>query len=246
MSKGERPRQDWLARALSRSGVMTLSEAEDAIRAGRVSVMGRVVKVPMAMVQPGDEVKVDGHPVALKRQTRVLMFHKPRGVVTERSARGVEDDVFTLLHAQLSEELSTYEWHAVGRLDRNTTGLLLFTNDERFVAHATSPAAKLGKKYVARVQGELNDEKLEPLRRGMTLDDGLARPAKVKIRSAHEVEVVLTEGRNHQVKRMLGAVGLPVNALHREGIGKLLLDVGEGEVRELTADEIRQALNFAG
>lgn len=233
-------RLDWLSRALARAGVMSLPEAEAAIKAGRVEVSGRVVKQPLTPVKPADVVRIDGQRVSLAPSTHVIAFHKPAGVVTAPGEGGV----FELLDARLPDELRHYQWHAVGRLDRNTTGLLLFTNDERLVAHVTSPATRLPKRYVAEVQGELEDEKLEPLRRGMELDDGPTRPAQARRRGPREVEVTLTEGRNHQVKRMLGAVGLPVRRLHREAVGGVVLDVEEGGWRLLTPEEIREGLGY--
>ncbi len=233
-------RMDWLSRALARAGVMTLAEAEHAIQAGRVEVSGRVVKQPLAPLKPTDVVRVDGQRVALSAQTRVIVFHKPMDVVTAPGEGGV----FEVLSSVLPDELRTFQWHAVGRLDRNTTGLLLFTNDEQFVAHATSPETHLTKRYVAQVQGQLDDARLEPLRRGMELDDGPTRPAKARIRGPHEVEILLTEGRNHQVKRMLGEVGLPVRALHREAVGGLELDVELGGWRLLEPEEIREKLHY--
>jgi len=223
---------------------MTLAEAEDAIRAGRVKVSGRLVRQPFAVVQPGEDLRVDGHKVLLRRETRVLAFHKPAGVVTApEDGHGKGDTAFTLLSAQLPPELSGFGWHAVGRLDRNTTGLLLFTNDERFVAHATSPSTHLPRRYVAQVQGGATEEKLQPLREGMQLDDGPARPAKAELLDGTHVSVTLTEGRFHQVKRMLGAVGLPVRRLHRASVGGLEL-VPEGAFRELGRDELRTLLGF--
>ena len=195
-------------------------------------------------MRPGDEVRLDGRQVDLRARTRVLAFHKPAGVVTSTVDREGIGTVFERLAAVLPPALRGYGWHAVGRLDRNTTGLLLFTNDERFVAHATLPATHLPKRYVARVQGRADDEKLEPLRRGILLDDGPARPAAVKRRGPDEVELTITEGRYHQVKRMLAAVGLPVRALHREAVGGLVLDVPEGAVRELDPEEIRTHLGW--
>ena len=243
--RAPRERQDWISRALARAGVMTLPQAEEAIRAGRVRLSGRVVRQPFAVVQPGEDVRVDGHKVSLRRDTWVLCFHKPAGVVTApEDSHGKGDTAFTLLAAQLSSGLAGFHWHAVGRLDRNTTGLLLFTNDERFVAHATSPSTHLPRRYVAEVQGGATEEKLQPLREGMQLDDGPARPAEARLLDEAHVSVTLTEGRFHQVKRMLGAVGLPVRRLHRAAVGTLKLDIPEGAYRELSAEEIRSALGF--
>jgi len=233
-------RQDWLSRALSRAGVMTLPEAESAIKAGRVEVGGRVVKQPLAPLDPASVVRVDGHRVALTPETKVLAFHKPAGVVTAPGEGGV----FALLDAVLPDDLRRFQWHAVGRLDRNTTGLLLFTNDERLVGHVTSPTQHLPKRYLAEVQGQLEDDRLSPLRRGVELDDGPARPAQARIRGPLQVEIILTEGKNHQVKRMLGAVGLPVRRLHREAVGRVELDVEEGAFRLLSQEEIRSGLGY--
>ena len=236
---------DWLARALARAGVLPKAEAEAAIAAGRVRLNGKVQRQPLAALRPGDRVELDGHAVSIAARTLAFMFHKPAGLVCAGSDPEGVGTVFDALHRVLPEALRSFGWHAIGRLDRNTTGLLLFTNDERLVAHATSPKTHLPKRYVARVSGTLSDEKLEPLRRGMTLDDGPTRPAEARIRAPGVVELTLTEGRHHQVKRMLGAVGLPVLELAREAVGGLVLDVALGEGRLLTDEEIATKLQFA-
>ena len=225
---------------------MPLQQAETAIREGRVRLDARVEKEPMAPVHPHSRASVDGREVCLAFRTRVLAFHKPAGVVTHGSDPEGIGTVFEALSAVLPQEMQRFGWHAVGRLDRDTTGLLLFTNDEKFVAHATSPATHLPKRYVARVGAKVNDAKLEPLRRGVKLDDGeLTRPALAKARGEDAVELILTEGRFHQVKRMLNVVGLPTLALHREAVGLLELDVALGGYRELSDDEVKTKLNFA-
>lgn len=241
---GEKP--DWLGRALARAGVLSPPEAEAAIRAGRVAIGERVVREPLAILKAGDVVRLDGRRVELGARTRVLAFHKPAGVVSSTVDPEGQGTVFERLHAVLPPALRAFGWHAVGRLDRDTTGLLLFTNDEKFVAHATRPETHLPKRYRAAVGGRVDEEKLEPLRRGIELDDGPARPAEAIAVGPDEVELVITEGRFHQVKRMLAAVGLPVRRLHRMAVGSLLLDVPEGSFRELTPEEIREKLEFAG
>jgi pseudouridine synthase len=235
---------DWLSRALARAGVLPLPEAEEAIRAGRVTINGRVVREPLAPVPEGAVLRVDGAEVRREVKTRVLAFHKPADLLTSTVSQHRTGTVYEVLLPQLSEKLARYTWHAIGRLDRGTTGLLLFTNDEKLVAHATSPETHLPKRYVATVQGTADEEKLEPLRRGVMLEDGPARPANVKLRDAHTVELSITEGRHHQVKRMLGAVGLPVRALHREAVGGVQLDIPEGTFRELTPKEISEGLRY--
>jgi 23S rRNA pseudouridine2605 synthase/16S rRNA pseudouridine516 synthase len=144
----------------------------------------------------------------------------------------------------LPPELRGYEWYAVGRLDRDTTGLLLFTNEERLVAHATSPETHVPKRYVAEVAGQPSEAALQKLREGLVLEDGPTRPAGARLLAPSRVELVLTEGRHHQVKRMLAAVGHPVRTLHREAVGEVSLDVPEGSYRFLTEIEVHEGLQF--
>jgi pseudouridine synthase len=235
---------DWLSRALARAGVLPRAEAEVAIAAGRVRLNGKVQRQPLAALRPEDRVELDGRAVSLEARTLAFAWHKPAGLVCAGTDPEGVGTVFDGLRRALPPELRSYEWHAIGRLDRNTTGLLLFTNDERLVEHVTSPKTHLDKRYVAKVSGALTDEKLEPLRRGITLDDGPARPAHARIRAPGVVELALTEGRHHQVKRMLGAVGLPVLELAREAVGGLELDVSVGEGRLLSDEEIEIKLSF--
>lgn len=236
---------DWLSRALARAGVLPQDEATVAIQAGRVSVNGKVVKQPLAPVPPGASVRVDGLPVSLEAPTRVLAFHKPAELLTSTVSQHGVGTVYEVLLPQLPQALAGFTWHAVGRLDRGTTGLLLFTNDDKLVTHVTSPDTHLPKRYVATVFGEVNEERVEPLRQGVELEDGPTRPAQVRVRDAHTVEVIVTEGRNHQVKRMLGAVGLPVRALHREAVGGVELNnLPEAGFRPLTDTEVAEGLLY--
>ncbi|NBD08665.1 pseudouridine synthase [Corallococcus silvisoli] len=242
-----REKPDWLSRALARAGAMPQDEAEAAIKAGRVSINGRVATMPLTPVPPDAVLKVDGLPVRKVAPTHVLAFHKPAGVLTSTARQHRTGTVFEVLLPQLPMELSRFTWHAVGRLDVDTTGLLLFTNDDKLVAHVTSPETLLPKRYVATVFSTADDARVEPLRQGMTLDDGPARPATVRVRDEHTVEVTLTEGRHHQVKRMLGAVGLPARALHREAVGDITLDgLPESGFRLLTDEEVREKLHYTG
>ncbi|HYO53798.1 pseudouridine synthase [Archangium sp.] len=242
----EGSRADWLARALGRAGVMPRAEAEQAIREGRVEVDGRVERDPFAPVHAGSAVRVDGQPRALDARTRALMFHKPAGVVVHGSDPEGIGTVFERLRSVLPPELRGHEWYAVGRLDRDTTGLLLFTNEERLVAHATSPETHVPKRYVVEVAGTPSETVLQRLREGVVLEDGPTRPAGARLLAPSRVELVLTEGRHHQVKRMLAAVGHPVRTLHREAVGELSLDVPEGAYRLLTDAEVEQGLGFRG
>ncbi len=244
--RGPGEADDWLARALSRAGALPFGDAEAAVQAGRVAVEGRVTRQPLAPLAAGARVTVDGQPVDVTPSTRVLMFHKPAGVVTAGADAHGKGTVFEALRRVLPAALAGYGWHAVGRLDRDTTGLLLFTNDERFVAHATRPETHLPKRYLARVGAAVTADRLARLAEGVEVEPGVtSRPAVARARGEDLVELTLTEGRYHQVKRMLNAVGLPTLALHREAVGALELDVAEGALRELSADEVRHALGYA-
>ena len=237
-------RADWLARALGRAGVMPRAEAEEAIRAGRIEVGGRVEREPFAPVHPGEEVRVDGQVRGLEAPLHVLMFHKPAGLIVAGTDPEGVGTVFEHLRAVLPAQLKGFEWYAVGRLDRDTTGLLLFTNEERVVRHGTSPETHLPKRYVAEVAGRPSEEALGRLRQGLVLEDGPTRPAQARLLAPERVELVLTEGRHHQVKRMLAAVGHPVRTLHREAVGGVGLDVPVGSWRALTREELERGLGF--
>lgn len=240
----EGERTDWLTRALGRAGIMTRAEAEQAIAAGRVQLDGQVVLEPLTPVRPGAEARVDGVPVSLEAPTLALMLHKPAGLVTSKSDPEGIGTVYGHLYSVLPPELRRYEWLAVGRLDRDTTGLLLFTNDERLSGHVTLPDTHLPKRYVAQVAARPTEDHLEPIRRGITLRDGPCRPAPARVVGSNRVELILTEGRRHQVKRMLKAVRLPVQQLHREAVGSVTLDIPLGSWRLLTDQEIAQGLGF--
>jgi pseudouridine synthase len=232
-------REDRLA--FARSGARR-GRIEDAISKGRVKVDGRVVRELFFSLAPTAKVELDGRRFDVAPRTRVLMFHKPAGVVTSAKDEDGSGTVFDALNRALPEALQHFGWHAVGRLDRDTTGLLLFTTDERFVEHATSPRTHLPKRYVATVAAEVTPKALAALEAGLTLTDGPTLPASARARGKRVVALTLTEGRHHQVKRMLSKVGLPVVALHREAIGTL--DVELGAFREVGAEELREKLSY--
>jgi 23S rRNA pseudouridine2605 synthase len=226
-----------LDRALSRSGAGSRTQACAWIEAGRVRVNGRVVKDPGKWIDPAsDRVTLDGEEVRAIEHV-YLALHKPKGYLTTRSdpaGRATVYDLFGELPAWVAP---------VGRLDRDTSGLLLFTNDSDLADRITDPEHHLPKTYVVTTRREVDDEALERLARGLELDDGPTRPAKVR-RLAPDgkrarIEIVLREGRNRQVRRMLEAVGHKVMALERIAIGPVRLgDLAPGKSRPLTRAEL--------
>jgi 23S rRNA pseudouridine2605 synthase len=212
-----------------------------------VEVNGAVQRAPGRWIDPGrDRVTVDGRRVRDETARVVLAFHKPRGVVTTRSDPAGRRTVYDVLG-------DVGRWvFPVGRLDRDTSGLLVLTNDHRLGERLTSPDHHVPKTYHARVAGVPDGEALRALREGLTLDDGTTtRPAKVRVLGTPRgegstwLEIVLTEGKNRQVRRMGAAVGHGVRELVRVRIGRLDLGhLAPGEWRELGPHEVRGLLAY--
>ena len=217
---------------LARAGVASRRGAEDLIRAGRVRVNGEVAGL-VTFVEPRDNVEVDGSPIEPEPLTYVLL-HKPPGVVTTaRDPQGRPTVVGLVGHERRVVP--------VGRLDADTTGALLLTNDGPLAHRLMHPRYEVGKVYEAEVEGEPSDEALAQLTEGVVLDDGRTAPARVRRLGPSRVELTIHEGRKHQVKRMLQAVGHPVRRLHRNRYAGLTLDgLAPGEWRELTSDEVKR------
>lgn len=227
-----------LDRALSRAGVMSRKQAEQAIRDGRVRVNGLRERDPAFWVDLSrDDVRVDEQPLA-RWQPLYLALHKPVGLVTTRDDEHGRGTVYELLK-------DVPAWIApVGRLDKETSGLLLFTNDTDLAEHVTNPTSSLWKSYEVHARGELDDATLARLASGVTLDDGPTREARVRLleREAGSTRLALSihEGRNRQVRRMLEAVGSHVLALHRTAIGPVSIgDLAAGAHRKLRPHEVR-------
>ena len=215
---------------LARAGVASRRGAEDLIRAGRVRVNGEVAGLA-TFVEPRDTVDVDGRPIEPEPLTYVLL-HKPSGVVTTaRDPQGRATVVGIVGHERRVVP--------VGRLDADTTGALLLTNDGPLAHRLMHPRYEVDKVYEAEVEGEPSDEALEQLAEGVELDDGLTAPARVRSLGPSLVELTIHEGRKHQVKRMLQAVGHTVRRLHRSRYAGLTLDgLAPGEWRALTPGEV--------
>ncbi len=217
---------------LARAGVASRRKADELIKAGRVTVNGEPGKLN-TFVGARDRVEVDGQPAA-KQQLAYVLLHKPAGVVTTASDPQGRRTVVDLVK-HLSRIVP------VGRLDADTTGALLLTNDGELAHRLAHPRYGVEKTYVVDVDGKPSDAALRALETGVELEDGRTAPARVRRLARSRVELTIHEGRKHQVKRMLEAVGHPVTRLHRTAYaGVSADDLAPGAWRELTGDEVAQ------
>jgi 23S rRNA pseudouridine2605 synthase len=215
---------------LARAGVASRRRADELIKAGRVLVNGERGELN-TFVERGDRVEVDGRPVAPQPLAYVLL-HKPAGVVTTASDPQGRPTVVGLVEHESRVV-------PVGRLDADTTGALLLTNDGDLAHRLAHPRYEVEKVYEAEVEGEPSDEELRTLAEGVELEDGRTAPARARRLGPSRIELVLHEGRKHQVKRMCEAVGHPVRRLHRSRYAGLTTDGLEpGAWRELAGKEI--------
>jgi len=217
---------------LARAGISSRRGADDLIRAGRVSVNGEPGQLN-TFVAAGDRVEVDGREVAAQRLAHVLL-HKPAGTLTTAHDPQGRPTVVDLVPGEPRIV-------PVGRLDVDTTGALLLTNDGDLAHRLAHPRYGVEKTYEADVEGDPGEEALRRLCDGIELEDGLTAPARARRLGAGRVELVLHEGRTHQVKRMLAAVGHPVVRLHRSAYAGLTLEGLEpGAWRELEPLEVER------
>lgn len=226
-----------LDRVFSRLGIGSRTEARSWIGAGRVKVNGKVIRHPDQWVNlERDRVELDGKPLRAAGKVYLLLY-KPKGYLTTYKDPEGRPTVYDLLE-------ESDDWVVpVGRLDLDTSGLLLMTNDTQFAEAVTNPLHKVPKTYLVKASTRLSDEQLEKLRTGVTLSDGPTRPATVTRQRDSEkytfLEIVITEGRNRQVRRMLEAVDSKVLKLVRTAIGPLR--IGEQKIgtwRHLTREEV--------
>jgi len=229
-----------LAKYLAHAGVGSRRASEEMIRAGRVTVAGAPVSDPARDVDERDAIAVDGEPVTPPGTRVVYAVNKPAGVVSTASDPQRRPTVVSLVASEV-------RLYPVGRLDVDTTGLILLTNDGELAHRLTHPRFEVDKTYRATVAGPpIADATLRALRRGVMLDDGPTAPARVRRLGDRELELTIHQGRKRQVKRMCEAVGHRVRSLARVRFGPLELgDLRPGEHRELTTDEIA-ALQAAG
>jgi 23S rRNA pseudouridine2605 synthase len=224
-----------LAKFLSSNGVASRREAERIIRARRVTINGELANDPARDVGPDDRVALDGRGVVLQHERVVYAVNKPAGVVsTARDTHG-RPTVVSLVP-------SPVRLYPVGRLDIDTTGLILLTNDGELANRLTHPRFGVPRTYRARLtRAPVASQTLERLRRGITLEDGITAPARVRRVAPDTIELTIHEGRNRQVRRMCEAVGHRVISLQRVGFGTLRLGGLEpGAHRRLTSEELRR------
>jgi 23S rRNA pseudouridine2605 synthase len=225
---------------LIEAGIDSRRKLAAAIMQGRVMVNGRVASDLRCPVdREKDRISIDGQEVELKKQRLVyLMLNKPKGVLStvrdERGRKTVRDFI--------PEKYSGLRLYPAGRLDRDTTGLLLLTNDGELTHRLTHPGFENEKEYWIQINGVLKPEEMKKLEKGIELEDGMTAPAKVKKLENNEpfnYSIIIHEGRKRQVRRMFSALGYRTLALKRVRIGKLTLgELKEGEVRELSEEEV--------
>ena len=230
---------------IAHAGVASRRKAEELIKQGLVTLNGQVVTELATTVKSGDRVEVEGQPIYNEEKVYYLL-NKPRGVISS-----VRDDKGRQTVVDLLPEVKE-RVYPVGRLDWDTSGLLILTNDGDFTDKMLHPRHEIDKVYVARVKGLASKDNLRPLTKGIVIDGKKTQPARYRIvktdreKNRSVVELTIHEGRNHQVKKMFEAVGLMVDKLSRTRFGTLdLSGLNSGEARRLNKKEISQLYNAA-
>ena len=224
---------DRLQKVLARTGIGSRRVCEELIAEGRVRVNGEVAILGRRVLPDADNIEVDGVPISVKPGLIYYLLNKPRGVVTTASDPQGRRTVVELVP-------TAPRVFPVGRLDTDTEGLLLLTNDGELAHRLTHPSFGVEKEYLAEVQGTPSPGDLRRLREGVKLDDGPTSPARVSTLGPNLLRITIHEGRNRQVRRMCETVGHPVTRLVRTRIGPLAeRSLKPGEYRELTVKEVR-------
>ena len=223
-----------LQKLIARAGICSRREAEKIILSGRVTVDGKIITELGAKATRNQKICIDGKPVIFDAQKIYILLNKPRGYVsTVKDERG-RKTILELLGENFKERV-----YPVGRLDLNSEGLILLTNDGDLTNALIHPRFEVKKTYRAKISGVVTEEKLDKLRAGIELDDGLTAPAEIYRLDKDLIEVTIHEGRNRQVRRMFAAIGCDVKRLRRIKFAGLTLDgLKVGKFRELTAEEV--------
>ena len=239
--------EERLQKILAQAGVASRRKAEELILAGRVTVDGAVVRTLGTKCDPNRvKIAVDGKPIARVEEMYYFLLNKPKGYVSTVSDERGRKTVIDLL-PEVGARI-----YPIGRLDANTEGLLLLTNDGALTNRLLHPSRMIAKAYRAKVSGELDALKLKALRHGVKIDGRDTAPAEVRVFGATdtgltEVEIVIHEGRNRQVRKMFEAVGCDVKSLKRVRFAELTLDgVKRGQCRALTRAEVERLYALAG
>jgi 23S rRNA pseudouridine2605 synthase len=228
-----------LGKHLAHAGIASRRASEALVAEGRVTVDGAVITDPARDVTGQEAIAVDGELVRGPGTRVVYALHKPAGVVSTAADTHGRPTVVDLVP-------TGQRLYPVGRLDADSTGLILLTNDGDLAYALTHPRFEVPRTYRARVNGRPSERALRALREGVVLDDGRTAPAQVRMVSAHEIELTIHEGRKHQVRRMCEAVGHRVIELRRVAFGPLRLgDLTSGRHRRLTAAEVQRLRDYA-
>ncbi|MBR5370382.1 MAG: rRNA pseudouridine synthase [Bacilli bacterium] len=227
-----------LQKVIASSGVCSRRKAEELIVNGKVKVNGKVVTELGTKVDNKDEIEVNNQ-LIVKEEKEYYLLNKPRGVITSTSDDKGRTTVVDLID-------TTSRIYPVGRLDYDTTGALLLTNDGEFANILTHPKNNIDKVYLAKLNGIIKGEQINKLKDGVMLDNVLVKPSRVKLKKVDPskntsmVEITIHEGKNHEVKRLFESVGFLVDKLTRERIGIFNLEgLKSGEYRKLTLKEIQ-------
>ena len=230
-----------IARRIARAGLCSRREAEQWILAGRIEVNGKKIVSPALDVGAEDQIRVDGRPLPARERTRLFLYHKPRGIVTSARDPQGRPTIFERLPKDLPRLVS------IGRLDLNTEGLLLLTNDGGLARVLELPKTGWLRRYRVRAHGRVTQDALDRLAGGITVDDIHYGPIEAKLDREQASNVWLTfamrEGKNREIRNVLGALGLEVNRLIRISFGPFQLgELAEGEVSEVRTRVLREQL----
>jgi len=228
-----------IAKILARAGVASRREVEKMITEGRISLKGDVVTTPATFIASTQDILVDGQPVLNIEETRLWLYHKPKGLVTSHKDEAGRPTVFEALPRSLPRVIS------VGRLDLNTEGLLLLTNDGELARYLEHPSSGIRRKYRVRVHGKVTKGELDKLKEGITVERITYGPIRAEVEKVQGTNVWLTmflkEGKNREIKKVLGALGLDVTRLIRTHFGPFALgNLSRGGLREISSERIQE------